>query len=328
MTTRMKTTDAVVGRWAEVFKEYDLPPVTGKRHYGGECPICGSKGSFRIDNKDDRGTFICKCHVGDGWKLLELTQKKDFKTLAAEVDEIIGNKYEKDATSLPKKDDRSSLRKLVSNKYSSLVGLRGTEAETYLRNRGINCLPTDHVRYCDKQPVRGHKKIFQAIYSLATDDKGVLCYLHRTLLDGGKKADVEHPKKMKALQDDNYIEYACSVAIRMYSPASTLGIAEGIETALSCKQIYNVNTWPVMNARFMEKFRVPIGVKHLIIFADMDPHSATGHSAAFACAHGNLTVKNDLVKVSVRWPDSGDFNDMLVNGEQVREQVFTKRVAA
>jgi hypothetical protein len=29
-----------------------------------------------------------------------------------------------------------------------------------------------------------------------------------------------------------------------------------------------------------------------------------------------------LVKVSIRWPDNGDFNDMLMNGDQVREQVF------
>lgn len=35
-----------------------------------------------------------------------------------------------------------------------------------------------------------------------------------------------------------------------------------------------------------------------------------------------------LVKVSIRWPDNGDFNDMLMNGDQVREQVFYKKVAA
>ncbi|HBZ7600867.1 TPA: DUF1364 family protein [Klebsiella pneumoniae] len=38
--------------------------------------------------------------------------------------------------------------------------------------------------------------------------------------------------------------------------------------------------------------------------------------------------ENDLVKVSIRWPDNCDFNDMLMNGDQVREQVFYKKVAA
>lgn len=127
---------------------------------------------------------------------------------------------------------------------------------------------------------------------------------------------------------DSYLDHARSVAIRMFPVSTTIGIAEGIETALSCYQVYGVNTWAVINSGFMKKFRVPAGVKHLIIFADMDKHSATGHAAAFECAHANLLAKNDLVKVSIRWPDNGDFNDMLMNGDQVREQVFYKKVAA
>ena len=149
------------------------------------------------------------------------------------------------------------------------------------------------------------------------------------MLEGDRKAPLgESAKRQKSLQEDNYLEYARSVAIRMFPVSSTLGIAEGIETALSCYQIYGVNTWAVMNSNFMKKFRAPAGVKHLVIFADMDKHSATGQAAAFECAHANLMAKNDLVKVSIRWPDNGDFNDMLMNGDQVREQVFTKKQKA
>jgi putative DNA primase/helicase len=35
-----------------------------------------------------------------------------------------------------------------------------------------------------------------------------------------------------------------------------------------------------MTSGFMKKFRVPAGVKHLIIFADRDVNSATGLAAA------------------------------------------------
>lgn len=100
-------------------------------------------------------------------------------------------------------------------------------------------------------------------------------------------------------------------------------VAEGIETALSYKQIYGVNTWSTVNAGFMEKFLVPNGVKHLIIFADYD-QSATGQPPARKCAQKNLSAHNDLEQVSVYWPDHGDFNDMLQNGDQVRELVFMK----
>lgn len=77
----MKTVAAVIGRWADIFNYYGLPPITGKKHYQGECTICGRKGKFRIDNKDERGEWICTCGAGDGWKLLELTQKRISKRL-------------------------------------------------------------------------------------------------------------------------------------------------------------------------------------------------------------------------------------------------------
>lgn len=95
------------------------------------------------------------------------------------------------------------------------------------------------------------------------------------------------------------------------------GVAEGIETALSCKQVYGVNTWATINAGFMDKFVAPPGA-----FADTDTSSATGHSAAFACARRNLVANNDVEKVSVRWPDKGDFNDLVREGSEVRELVF------
>ncbi|MDC9591940.1 DNA primase, partial [Xenorhabdus sp. XENO-10] len=84
-----------------------------------------------------------------------------------------------------------------------------------------------------------------------------LCYLHRTYLDGDKKADITPQKKLDAMQEEAYRDHAQSSAIRLFPVDSTLGIAEGIETALSCKQIYGVNTWSVVHAGFMERFLVP-----------------------------------------------------------------------
>jgi putative DNA primase/helicase len=230
------------------------------------------------------------------------------------VDQIIGNDYRHEK--IPVHSSAARLRQRTISKFAKLAPLRGTAGAGYLQHRGITRLPADAIRFCDKQRHAG--KVYQALYALATDDKGELCYLHRTLLEGEHKAPLgESAKRQKSMQEENYLEYARSVAIRMFPVSSTLGIAEGIETALSCYQIYGVNTWAVMNSNFMKKFRAPAGVKHLVVFADMDRHSATGQAAAFECAHANLLAKNDLLKVSVRWPDNGDFNDMLMNGDQV-----------
>lgn len=322
----MNTKQAAIGRWPEILEYYGLPPITGKHHFKGNCPLCGSKGKFRCDDKNGTGAYICTCGSGDGWALLAGALGKEFKVLAAEVDKLIGRDYTPDGT-VPVPSGLASLRDRVSRKFAKLIPLRGTGADNYLKSRGINCLPMEHVRFCDRQRAAGGQ--YQSIYALATDDKGALCYLHRTLLDGDRKANAgDAQKKLMKLQEDNYLEFARSIAIRMFPPSETLGIAEGIETALSCKVTTGVNTWSVMNAGFMEKFRAPLGVKHLIIFADMDIHSATGQAAAFACARANLKSKNDLQRVTIRWPDEGDFNDMLIHGCRVREQTYTKKVAA
>ncbi|BDD52101.1 toprim domain-containing protein [Phytobacter diazotrophicus] len=318
----MKTSEAAKGRWSEIFEYYGLPPVTGKNHFKGECPVCGARGKYRVDDRDGSGSWICVCGSGDGMSLLVKTQGKSFSAISTEVDQIIGNDYRHEK--IPVHSSAARLRQRTISKFAKLAPLRGTAGAGYLQHRGITRLPADAIRFCDKQRHAG--KVYQALYALATDDKGELCYLHRTLLEGEHKAPLgESAKRQKSMQEENYLEYARSVAIRMFPVSSTLGIAEGIETALSCYQIYGVNTWAVMNSNFMKKFRAPAGVKHLVVFADMDRHSATGQAAAFECAHANLLAKNDLLKVSVRWPDNGDFNDMLQNGDQVRELVFTKK---
>lgn len=315
----MNTAKAAIGRWPEIFEYYGLPPVTGKNHFKGECPLCGRRGKLRIDDKNGTGSYICVCGSGDGWAMLTKATGKDFKTLAPEVDRLIGNVFVR-SDEAPAKNQTTASREKVIRKFPTLTPLRSTDAAKYLLNRGITSLPTDAVRYCDSQRAAG--KVFQAIYSLATDDKGTLCYLHRTLLDGDKKADIgASQKKLMKLQEDNYLEHANSVAIRMFPVATTLGIAEGIETALSCHQITGCNTWAVLNATFMKKFRVPKGVNHLIIFADRD-NNATGQMAAYHCANANLLAKNDLKKVSIRWPQRGDFNDLLTEGREVYEDTF------
>ncbi|MGX8948478.1 DUF7146 domain-containing protein [Providencia stuartii] len=328
----MNTIDAAHGQWAKIFAHYGLPPITGKKHFKGKCPICEQKGKFRIDDKDGRGTYICKCSAGTGFQLLERTQGKEFKTLADEVDQLLGNVRQKEVQKQPINTTKADYQNKLIKCFAGMPDLKNTSAALYLQERGVFSLPVESVRFCENQPVKTPNGVqhFQAMWAIATDSKGKACYLHRTYLNGSKKAPVSVVKKMNSLQDDKYLDYAESVAIRMFPVASTLGVAEGIETALSCKQIYNVNTWSTMNANNMTKFIAPKGVRHLIVFADTD-WSATGHAAAFECANRNLMANNDVELVSVRWPDNGDFNDALVGTCEVRELIFehkSRKVAA
>lgn len=322
----MRTKDAATGHWPKIFEYYGLPPVTGKRHFRGKCPICGGVGKFRCDDKDGKGTWVCVCGSGDGMGLVLQATGKPWVEICEEIDGLTGNVYERERQNIGKPASKIATdRERVIRKFGRLSPLQGTSGEAYLQRRGLLELPEEGIRFCDSQTCNGHA--YQALYSLATDDKGALCYLHRTLLDGDRKADVVAAKKLMALQESSYLEYAGSVAIRMFPPAATLGIAEGIETALSCRQIYRCNVWSVMNTSFMEKFIAPPGVNHLVIFADNDTHGA-GLAAAFKCGKNNILSRNDVEKVSIRWPDLPDFNDMLTEGCEARQHVLTRKKVA
>ncbi|PKH20214.1 DNA primase [Enterobacterales bacterium CwR94] len=323
----MNTIEAAKGNWAVIFNHFKLPGITGKRHYKDECPACKRKGKFRCDDKYGNGDWICSCGKGTGFDLLRLVTKKDFKTLAAEVDQIIGRTFVKGEAPKKVETDTAELRKKVTERFQKLKYLRGTDGESYLKGRGINVLPAEAIRFEPSQKTHGGK-VMQALWSMATDAKGQLCYLHRTLLDDGKKALREDAKKMTRMQEQNYCDHAESVAVRMFPVDTTLGIAEGIETALSCRELYKFNVWSVLNTSLMKRFKVPMGVKKLIIFADSDWHGA-GHAAAFHCANINILDRsNDLTEVKVVFPDSGDFNDVLLNNGNVREINYIKKVAA
>lgn len=317
------TAEAAKGQWGRIYSHYGLPDITGKRHFKGECPLCGEKGKFRCDDKNGNGEWICKRGSGTGLS----TQEKTYAQIAAEVDQIIGRHFERNDYQPKPETGTVTTREKMSHCFSKLQYLRGTAAEQYLQSCHINTLPAESVRFNPEQKDRSGKT-FGAIWSIATDDRGNACYLHRTLLDGNRKADVESAKKMLSLQDDNYLQNAGSVASRMFPVDETLGIAEGIETVLASREIYKFNVWAVLNTSLMKRVRVPSGVKRLIIFANTDKNAA-GHTAAFACAHSNLQDnKNDLLEVIILWPDRGDFNDVLVNNHAVREIKFFKKVAA
>lgn len=226
--------------------------------------------------------------------------------MAADIDRLLGNTFK--AETLEVVDDLSTK---VVRKFKRLPLLKDTNGGLYLNSRGIYHLPTNGIRY---NPSEGS---FQSLYAIATDENYNPIYLHRTLLEGDKKANVEVNKKMLSLRQSQG-----SVSIKLFPTQSTLGIAEGVETALSCTQIYKCSTWSTLNSSLMKRFKAPKGVEHLIVFADNDKKGA-GHAAAFECANKNMLANNDVVKVSVRWTaELGDFNDMLSEGSEVFEWVF------
>jgi phage/plasmid primase-like uncharacterized protein len=157
---------------------------------------------------------------------------------------------------------------------------------------------------------------FPAIVCAIRDIKGHVVTLHRTYLtQNGKKADVACPKKMMPVPSGMSLKGA---SIRLGKPTEgILGVAEGIESALSPYRATRIPVWSSVNATLMESFEVPKGVHTVLIWADKDK-SGTGQKAANALKarlkSQGISAYVLLPKLSV--PDrakSVDWNDVLVN---------------
>ena len=121
---------------------------------------------------------------------------------------------------------------------------------------------------------------YPVMLGAVTTPEGVLVGLHRTYIgDNGKKAPVPCPKKLSRTSG-----LLSGASIKLLNPAVingrlTLGVAEGIETALACYLASCIPTWSCVSASGIKSFQWPDGLQSLVISADNDA-SGVGQSAA------------------------------------------------
>ena len=308
----MNTIDFISDKEWQVLSHFGFEH-TGLKHI--DCPVCGGKKKFRLNEHNGAAMYICTCGSGGVFKLLQETTGRDFKSLADEIDRVFGNTQDPNEYDKPKVNDR-----LINcvNRFRSIAKLDGTKGEEYLNSRGITQMPTGGIKYSDREHHTDDGRNYGALYAIASNEYSEAIQRHLTYLDGSKKAEVERNKKMLSLQ-----EYSGSIAVKLFPTKSTLGIAEGIETALSAHQLYKLPVWSALNATLLKKFKAPTGVDTLVIFADNDKNG-TGLNAAFECGNKNLLSNNDVTRVIIKWPELPDFNDMLLNGCKLFEWELTK----
>lgn len=311
----MKTVEAIIGQEEKVLNYFGLPGITGNRHV--TCPLCKKHNKFRINRKENRVAYICVCGNGSVINLIMESKGYDYATACKEIDEIIGNRPL--PTGVPRKTDKVSKKDMLLNRFSAIHTIKDTQVEAYLNSRGIYELPQMSVKFARAEWDAKEGRNFACMYAVATTENMDIAYTHKTYLENGKKAQVLANKKIYTVNDYNKpcqtcnTTHAASVAVRMFEHDSILGISEGIESALSAKQLFNVPTWSVLNTSIMKAFKAPAGVKTLVIYADNDNNGA-GLAAAFVCGNKNILANNDVERVQIVTPEvkGKDFNDMLM----------------
>jgi len=90
--------------------------------------------------------------------------------------------------------------------------------------------------------------------------------------------------------------------------ADVLGIAEGIETALSVSILFNVLVWAALTAGLLQEWTPPAKVTTVFVFGDNDS-SSTGQAAAYVLAQ-KLKAKGIDVTVEIPPTADEDWNDV------------------
>jgi putative DNA primase/helicase len=299
---RFDSVAAATGRWPGLLGLFGV----NIEHEGihGICPICGKK-KFRFDDKDGKGTWICVCGAGDGFKLLNIVKGWEFKESCQEIKKAVslGVPLKCDLNEKPVKTTEDTRKDLNAQIKASCPAKIGGPVSVYLRNRGIEILPGtiwENLNCYESQT----KTRMAAMICRFSGADGKPVTIHRTYLQDGKKAKIDSPKKVMTAAGKKD-----GGAIRIFEHKGTLGIAEGIETALACYQLFNIPTWAAMDAGYLEKFEPPKNVDKLLIFGDNDT-SFTGQKAAYSLAR-KLAIRSGIT-VEVRLPEMvGDWLDEL-----------------
>jgi putative DNA primase/helicase len=314
--------DITQGRWRGILASLGLTEKQlSSKHT--ECPICRNgprSDSFRFDDKDGRGTWICThCGAGEGISLVMKIKGIEFKEAVAMVNPLAG--VVPFDPPVARVDDEPDSREAMTYLWRRARPLDGLDlASRYLEARGIKpqswpCA----LRFIEDLPYTEGKTrlILPAMLAkfVAPDSKSAI--LHRTWLqEPGQKADVEFPRKMFRGR------IPCGGAVRLSPEDETMGVAEGIETALSAEAIARIPVWAACSAGELAKFKPPLVCKHLIIFGDNDA-SFTGQLASYSLARRLAVVPEpDRISIEVRLPlywDRGqkdDWNDCLMGIRQ------------
>jgi putative DNA primase/helicase len=289
-----------VGKWGGVLSSFGVETHGGKH---GPCPICGGKDRFRFDDKDGMGTYICnQCGAGDGWDLTQKALSLPFWDAVQRVAAVVGT-VEHGPVAV--ETDIETIKHRLNKLWTSAKDLRSNDpVMRYLSGRGITTTPMG-VRSHDSVYEPDTKQRYPAMVAKVVDEFGRPVTIHRTYLDGQNKANIESPRKLMPGTKKLH-----GVSVRLCKYDEVLGVAEGIETALSAAQLFNIPTWAVLSTSMMKTWEPPDGLKAVVVFGDNDKNFA-GQKAAYALA-GKLS---DTHQIEVNIPDIvGDWNDVLLAG--------------
>lgn len=199
------------------------------------------------------------------------------------------------------------LRERALDLWARSTAIRGTQGAAYLQCRGLVRLPPV-LRFCEATPLGpvGDRRYRPALIA-AVHDGDALLAVQRTFLEWGRPRrarDLGNPRRMLGRPGGG--------AVMLARAGPILGLAEGMETALSAMAILGLPVWATLGARRMSAMALPAIVERVLLLPDRDVAGRAGAAKAFEVyAEAGLQVQ-------ALWPPRGfkDWNDVLRKGEK------------
>jgi putative DNA primase/helicase len=309
------TKERARGRWRHILPALGIAGtfLTGRNV---PCPMCGGRDRFRfIDRQDADGMWVCnQCQPRPrpAIDLVVAWTGKPFREAAQAVDSVLGDRAPIVRRQIPVTTTASDGAAYAKKIWRRSAGVRPRDVvDRHLRSRGVGmdlyppCLRTNP-RDWHWDAVTSVSTPHPAMVAMVTSPDGKHVATHRTFLadDGSGKANVSAPRKVVG-------RYGKSPTIRLMPPAPTMGIAEGIETAIAAGRLFHMPVWSVICANGIETFQPPPECRHLVIFADHDHHGVSQRAAEKLCARLSITTE-------IRVPEQPgtDWNDVLMESSQ------------
>ena len=311
------TIHAALGlQWPSVLASLGVGETYLRLRKAGPCPACGGTDRYTFDNRRGRGDFLCRhCGPGDGFTLLMRVHHWPFAEARRRVIETAGMGAASDLPLLPPcAPDKVAKLEVAQPTWRTRKIAETTcapadcpDAVAYLSLRGLWPLPTGcalrahpSIPYWDEGREVGR---FAGLFGIVQDRAGSMVTAHVTYLrEGEKKLASNEPRKILSAMTGR-----AGCAVRLAPVGPVLGIAEGLETALSAWVLHGIPTWAALNASLLAKFEPPDCVDRLVVFADRD---APGLEAA-----GRLAESlQGRVAFELRPPPTPakDWNDVLM----------------
>ncbi len=194
------------------------------------------------------------------------------------------------------------LRQRALDLWDNALALAGTSAEQYLRRRLIIVSPPA-LRFHRRTPLgRGKRAVFRPAMLAALHERERLVAIQRTFLD------TDAPRRARDLANSRRMLGSPGQGAVILAPANdTLGLAEGIETALSAILLLDIPVWATLGNERLPHIAIPDTVTRLILLPDNDRGGRIGAAKATEA----YTMPGRTIETL--WPPRGfnDWNDVL-----------------